>query len=247
MIEPTAYAFVAIAFLLAGFVKGVIGLGLPTVSMGLLALVLAPSKAAALLVVPSLVTNLWQLAAGPSLGALVRRLGPMLACVCLGTWATAGLLANNASGLASAGLGLSLVAYSGLGLFARPLSVPAAWEIWLSPLAGAVTGLITGVTGTFVIPIVPYLQALGLDRNHLIQALGLSFTVSTAALAVALWQLGAFDVSVGTASLLAVAPAAAGMAAGQWLRGRISTDAFRRWFLIGMLLVGMHLVLRGLG
>ncbi len=48
------------AFLLAGFVKGVIGLGLPTVSIGLLGLLMTPAQAAAILVVPSLVTNIWQ-------------------------------------------------------------------------------------------------------------------------------------------------------------------------------------------
>ena len=55
-------------FLLAGLVKGVIGLGLPTIAMGLLAIVLPPAQAAALLVVPSFVTNVWQLAFGPSSG-----------------------------------------------------------------------------------------------------------------------------------------------------------------------------------
>ncbi|MDR6287867.1 putative membrane protein YfcA [Inquilinus ginsengisoli] len=65
---------IALTFLLAGFVKGVLGLGLPTVAMGLLGLAMAPAQAAALLVVPSLVTNLWQLFAGPRFGGLLRRL-----------------------------------------------------------------------------------------------------------------------------------------------------------------------------
>ena len=82
---------ITLTFLLAGFVKGVIGLGLPTVAVGLLGLVMLPAEAAALLVVPSLVTNLWQLFAGPRFGALARRLWPMLVTICLGTWAGAGL------------------------------------------------------------------------------------------------------------------------------------------------------------
>ena len=57
-------AAVAGAYLLAGFVKGVIGMGLPTVSIGLLGLLLTPAQAAAILVVPSLATNIWQFAAG---------------------------------------------------------------------------------------------------------------------------------------------------------------------------------------
>ncbi len=61
--------------MLAGFVKGVLGLGLPTVSMGLLAVAMTPGQAAATLVVPSLATNVWQMVAGPHFRALVKRLG----------------------------------------------------------------------------------------------------------------------------------------------------------------------------
>ena len=73
------------AFLLAGFVKGVIGLGLPTVAIGLLGLLMTPAQAAAILVVPSLVTNIWQFAVGGDLLALVRRMWPMLIGICVGT------------------------------------------------------------------------------------------------------------------------------------------------------------------
>jgi uncharacterized protein len=107
-----------LTFLLAGLVKGVIGLGLPTVAVGLLGLVMAPAQAAALLIVPSLVTNLWQLAAGPRLRPLVRRLCPMMLGICLGTWAGAGLLAGDGTGRATTALGLALAVYGALGLAA---------------------------------------------------------------------------------------------------------------------------------
>ena len=64
-------SLIAAIFLLAGLVKGTIGLGLPTVSMGLLGLLMAPAQAAAMLLVPSLVTNVWQLLAGPRFGFLL--------------------------------------------------------------------------------------------------------------------------------------------------------------------------------
>src|SRR6478609_8084073 len=85
-------AFTGAVFALAGFVKGVIGLGLPTIAMGLLSLQLAPAQAAALLVVPSFVSNVWQLVGHGGLGELLRRLWPMLAGVCAGTWLGAGWL-----------------------------------------------------------------------------------------------------------------------------------------------------------
>ncbi len=71
-------------FLLAGLVKGIVGMGLPTVAMGLLSLALPPAEAAAILIVPSLVTNVWQLLAGPACGALMRRLWSMMAGVVAG-------------------------------------------------------------------------------------------------------------------------------------------------------------------
>ena len=84
------WILIGATFLLAGLVKGVIGMGLPTVAMGLLAIVLPPAEAAAILIVPSLVTNVWQLLAGPSFGALARRLWPMMVGVVVGTIAGAG-------------------------------------------------------------------------------------------------------------------------------------------------------------
>jgi uncharacterized membrane protein YfcA len=237
---------IAATFLLAGFVKGVLGLGLPTVAMGLLGLAMAPAQAAALLVVPSLVTNLWQLFAGPRFGGLLRRLWTMMAGICLGTWAGAGLLTGALAGRAAIGLGAALVLYALVGLAGPRFTVPPRAERWLSPLIGAATGLVTGATGVFVIPAVPYLQALGLEKEDLIQALGLSFTVSTLALAAGLAQGGAFPLATAGTSLLALAPALLGMAAGQWLRLRVRPELFRRWFFLGLLALGLDLALRPL-
>jgi uncharacterized protein len=245
-IQPVPLVVVTLTFLIAGFVKGVIGLGLPTVSMGLLTLVMAPAKAASLLIVPSFVTNVWQLAAGPNFTRLAHRLWPMLAGVVLGTLAGTGLLSGSHAGQAAVALGGLLVLYALLGLTSVRFSVSPAVEWWLSPLVGALTGLITAATGVFVIPAVPYLGSLNLGREDLIQALGLSFTVSTIALALALAAGGAFALGDVGASTLALAPALIGMAAGGALRGRFSARTFRRVFFGGLLVLGAHLASRAL-
>jgi uncharacterized membrane protein YfcA len=245
-IHPLPFTVATLTFLLAGFVKGVIGLGLPTVSMGLLSLVMAPAKAASLLIVPSFVTNVWQLAAGPNFRRLAYRLWPMLAGVVLGTLAGTGLLTGSHAGQAAVALGVLLMLYAVLGLTSVRFSVPPAAERWLGPLIGALTGLVTAATGVFVIPAVPYLGALNLDKEDMIQALGLSFTVSTIALAVALAAGGAFalgDIGVSTAAL---APALLGMVAGGALRGRFSERTFRHVFFGGLLALGAHLASRAL-
>ena len=236
----------ALTFLLAGFVKGVIGLGLPTVAVGLLGLVMAPAQAAALLVVPSLVTNVWQLAAGPRLMPLLRRLWPMMAGIGVGTWAGSGLLAADTGGRATMALGIALLLYAAAGFVSSRLRVPPGAEPWLSPIVGAATGVVTAATGVLVIPAVPYLQALSLDKDDLVQALGLSFTVSTLALAASLAHEGLFQASVAGASLLALAPALLGMALGQRLRRHMHPGRFRLCFFLGLLAVGLHLAIRPL-
>lgn len=244
--SATTIATVTLTFFVAGLVKGVTGMGLPTVAMGVLGTLMPPAGAAALLLVPSFVTNVWQLLAGPSFQALARRLWPMLAGIVAGTVLGASLMTGAHAGLATAGLGAVLMLYAILGLLALPLRVPARLEGWLSPLVGVVTGLVTGGTGVFVVPAVPYLQALSLDRDALVQALGLSFTVSTIALALGLAHGGALQVDALGASLLAVLPALLGMWAGQRLRQRIPPATFRRWFFVCLLLLGLELLLRPL-
>jgi hypothetical protein len=233
------------AFLLAGFVKGVIGLGLPTVSIGLLGLLMTPAQAAAILVVPSLVTNIWQAVVGGGLFALARRLWPMLAGICIGTFMGAALLPHDDNGRATVWLGLALMVYAVFGLVKGHFAVPQRAEIWLGLLMGAATGAITVATGIFVMPGTPYVQSLQFERDKLVQALGLSFTVSTITLALALAHAGQVQTSLAWPSLIALAAALVGMGLGQLIRGKVKAETFRLCFFIGLLLLGGHLALRG--
>ena len=236
---------ITLTFLLAGFVKGVIGLGLPTVAIGLLGIVMAPVQAVALLIVPSLVTNVWQFAIGPSMIGSVRRLWPLMAAVAAGIWigGWAGLLSGDGK-RASIALGFILILYALSGLIKTPLRVPPSAEHWLAPLTGGITGLIASATGVFVLPAGAYLQGLRLTRDEFVQALGLLFTVSTVALAVVVAGVGMFKVATALTSSLAVIPALAGMAIGQSVRGRLSERTFRLCFFFGLFAIGIHLASR---
>ncbi len=246
-VPPTLLLLAFAAFLLAGFVKGFMGLGLPTIATGLLTMMMAPGQAAGLLLVPNFSTNVWQALAGKRLVALLRRFWPMLAGICVGSLPGAGFLASDTSGRATLALGLMLIAYALLSLFSPRLIVPPGAEWWLGPVVGAVTGFVAIITGVFVLPLVPYLQSLGLQRDDLIQALGLAFLTSATALGIALAREGALPLALLGASALALAPATLGVAAGQWVRVRVSPAAFVRIFGIGLLLIGLYLALRSLG
>ncbi|QVQ26526.1 sulfite exporter TauE/SafE family protein [Achromobacter deleyi] len=243
---PALLAATVAVFVLAGVVKGVVGLGLPTISMAMLALVMAPAQAAALLIVPSLITNLWQARPWPTLLQVFRRIAAMQAGICAGTIAGALWLGAPSGQWASVCLGLALVAYAAWGLFGSPPTVPARHEGVLGAAVGAITGVITAATGVFVIPAVPYLQALNLDKDQLIQAMGISFTVSTVALAAGLWLNGGYGASAAGASILMLLPALAGMALGQWLRGKLSARTFKLCFMISLALLGAYQAARGL-
>jgi hypothetical protein len=113
-------------------------------------------------------------------------------------------------------------------------------------VVGLITGVLTGATGVFVVPAVPYLGSLGLERETLIQTLGLSFTVSTVALAAGLAATGQFPAAAVATSALALVPTFAGMFLGQRLRHRIRPEAFRRWFFAWLLVIGAYMLVRAL-
>lgn len=241
---PSWFALAVGVFVLAGVVKGVVGMGLPTVAMGLLALRMPPAEAAALLVMPSLFTNLWQMRPWGLLGPALRRVGTMMVGICLGTGVGAVLLGAPAGAWAGVALGAALMVYATWGLAGAQWSVPARHERWLSPVVGAVTGFITSATGVFVIPAVPYLQALNLQRDELIQTMGLAFTMSTITLGLGLaWNGGYHMGDVGWSALLLI-PAVVGMQLGTWLRSRLSPLWFKRCLMVSLLLLGASMVAR---
>lgn len=237
-------SLITLTFLVAGMVKGVTGMGLPTVAMGLLGLAMPPATAAAMLVIPSFVTNVWQWLTGSAATHLLHRLWPMMVSIVLGTVVGSTLLVRADPSWSGLALGIALVVYAGYALVSPTLSVPTRIEPWLSPIVGLVTGAITGATGVFVMPAVPYLQSLRLDKDELVQALGLSFTVSTVALAAGLLMHGAFRVDQLGLSALAIVPALAGMWLGLMIRARISPQRFRQFFLLFLGLLGLELISR---
>lgn len=231
--------YIAGVFLVAGAVKGITGMGLPTVAVALLSLVMTPVEAAGLLIVPSLFTNLWQLLSGKPVYPLWERLWPMMVGICLGTLAGGLLLQHN--GLAAGTLGLALMVHALMGLCSVHWKVKADSEHWLSPLTGAMTGVLSSATGVFVLPAVPYLQALGLRKEELVQAMGMAFTVATMSLAISLTTQDAWQPAVAGASFAAQLPAAAGMMLGQRVRDRLPPQVFRSCLLCAFLFTGTYL------
>ncbi|MBI3699485.1 MAG: sulfite exporter TauE/SafE family protein [Afipia sp.] len=232
---------IAGVFLLAGFVKGVIGLGLPTVAMGLLATRMAPAQALAIVIVPAIVTNIWQTFVGPYLRDITRRLWPLMVGTVIGILSGAGLMTGPYAPYGTVVLGLLLVIYAIISLAKVSFSVPTRHEKWIGGIVGLVTGVISAATGVQVIPSMPFMQAIGMEKDELVQALGVFFTTATVALAFNLTGAGLLTAATALPGAVAMAGAFAGMYLGQVLRARMDAESFRFWFLIAMMLLGFYL------
>ena len=233
--------FIAAVFTLAGFVKGVVGLGLPTVSMGLLAVTMAPSHALAIVIVPAVVTNIWQTFVGHYLRDIFRRLWPLLIGTAMGIWLNRGSLTGPYAHYIPIALGILLVIYAVMGLTKFAFKVESRNEKWVGGVVGVVTGLISAATGVQVIPSMPFLQAIGMEKDELVQALGVFFTVATLALSVNLTASGLLTASTALPGAIAMGGSFAGMFIGQAVRAKMPAEAFRRAFLIAMIFLGLYL------
>ena len=239
-------ALLIFAFLIGGIVKGVIGTGLPTIALALITATIGIREGMAIILLPSILTNIQQGLLGGHLLCTLKRSWSFLIATFLIIWVGASLLASIDIAFFSGLLGAILLVYSAFGLRAQKLPHPGEAEKWLSPLVGAINGLLTGMTGSSVIPGVLYLQSLDLGRDRLVQTMGLLFLTSSTTLAFALQRNQLLTPALLQLSALSFLPAYCGMLVGIRIRRRISDALFRQLFFIFMLLLGIYIMLRAL-
>jgi uncharacterized membrane protein YfcA len=133
------------------------------------------------------------------------------------------------------------VIYAVMGLTKFGFRVARRDEKWLGGIVGIVTGVMSAATGVQVIPSMPYMQSIGMEKDELVQALGVFVTVATVGLAFSLTSAGLLTAATALPGAVAMICAFAGMFIGQAVRSRMPPEAFRRWFLIGMILLGSYL------
>lgn len=236
----TAFA----VFLFAGFVKGVIGIGLPTIAVALLAATFDLKAGLALIVVPAFTTNVWQAMVGGHFVPIVRRLAVFIVAAVLGIWIGVGVLAGADALLISGFFGIMLCIYSTVALATPQIPPPGSLEPYIAPVMGMISGFVAGLMGSFVVPGSLYLQALGMPRDTFVQAMGIVFLCATLAIGVALVGHGMMPRELGILSAAALVPAFAGMLIGQRVRKRIPEERFRHIFFFGMLALGIYMTLR---
>jgi uncharacterized membrane protein YfcA len=239
-----AALIVAVAMLCGGAVKGVVGLGLPIVAISIMSTFLSVPTALALVIGPTLLSNLWQLLRARYALQGLRRFWPVLVTLAVGLWASASLVVRVSPAALYGILGTIVVVFS-LSAFMNPhLRVPAGAEKWLGAVAGLAGGLIGGVSTVYGPPVTMYLVALHLPKEIFIGAVGLIWFVAALPLTAAYVFYGVLTAELAPWSALACAPALGGFLVGQWIRDRIDQESFRKVLLGFLVLLGLNLIRR---
>ncbi|MCA8908686.1 MAG: sulfite exporter TauE/SafE family protein [Rhodospirillaceae bacterium] len=236
------------AFLLAALVKGTTGLGFSTTAVAPLALALGLPAALPLMIVPSLTSNVIVMVGAGHFRETVRRFWPLYLSALPGIACGLALLTWLDGAVAGACLGVVLAVY-GVWMLARrsvgpPLAPRAARR--LAPLVGLTTGTVNGLTGSQVMPVLPYLLALRLDPDRFVQAINISFSLSSLAMALGLWRIGLLTGDTLAVSVAGLAPVFLGTWLGAKLRRRLAPELFRRIVLTLLIVLGCVLIAKAL-
>ena len=230
-------------YLFAATAKGVTGLGFTTNCLPILALLVGLKDALPLVVIPSIYSNIVVMRQAGRFGETLGRFWPMLLSLlpglALGLWT----LAYIDGRLAGAVLGIMMLVWCAF-TFARPeLSIAERRERPLAPFCGFITGMINGITGSQVMPMVPFLMMLRLERNLFIQAVNCSFTLSSLVMVLGLGILGLFSWEDVLISAIGVCFVTFGLSLGAAIRHRLSETLFRQGILVMLSLMGLGLIL----
>jgi len=246
MTDYLTILIIGITFFLAGGIKGVVGLGLPTISLALLAIMFDLITAIVLTLVPSLVTNVWQALSGTGGKVILQRILPFLIMALIAIWLGAYILSSQNITLLTILLGALLITYSLLSLIGINFTLQSKYKTWAGIVLGTVNGVITGMAGVYIVPSVMYFQAIGLRRDEIVQAMGILFSLSSASMLFAYRHQGLLTMEQAVLSLYALFPALIGMYYGKKIRAYLSETTFKKILFISLLFIGCFIVIKSL-
>ncbi|MBT3306775.1 MAG: sulfite exporter TauE/SafE family protein [Alphaproteobacteria bacterium] len=244
-LEWPLVAILTAALVVGGIVKGVVALGLPMVSIAILLNFFPPLTVLGILVMPIMVTNFWQSARLGSMGQPWRRFWPMIVTGLVFLFIGAEMIVGMDSTLLFGLLGACVAAFSAISL-AHP-NMPALkpqTEKWAGPVAGAMGGLLGGISTIWGPPMTMYFVMLKLPKDAFVRSVGTAWFAFSIPLAIAYWRNGIFSGDVIYLSLYACIPGLIGIRIGEAIRERIDQDTFRKVMLVMLLLIGLNLIRR---
>jgi uncharacterized protein len=227
-----------------GLVKGLVGGGLPSVVVPIMAIVVDPAFAAAVTIMPVAATNLWQAVDGRLFISVLRRFWVFLLAMFLGVALGSQILVGLAPDTAALLIGIAVVALSPIPLAAHRFEISAARESTLNPLAGSVLGIVGGATVIFS-PLLVYFAMLRLEKNMYVATASIAAICSMFPLYLGLGFSNTLTWDAVRFSSILLVPTMAGFLLGRALRGSISQRAFRLILTASLVLLGFGLIIKG--
>ena len=247
-IEAGIWVAAALIGLLAGFVKGAVGFAMPTIMISGLGSILPGELALAILILPTVASNLVQ-AARDGLAeawASAKRFRRYIAVVLVSILLTAQLVAVMPQGLLILIIGALVTLFASLQLAGWRLSVapdrrgPTEWAV------GALAGGMGGVSGVWGPPTVMYLSAIETPKRESVRIQGVIYGLGAITLLLAHIRSGVLDAETAPLSAAMLVPAGRGMLLGFRVQARLDQARFRRATLVVLILTGLNLIRRGL-
>ena len=241
----TVMVLSALALFAGGAVKGLVGIGIPLVSLSLLSLFLPLADAVVLLPVPIIVANVWQSIVTPHFVSAIRRFWPLVLAMLIGTVAGAHVLTALDAASLNLLVGTLVVLFTLSSIMNPELRLPVRFERGVGVVAGAVGGFMGGISALFGPPIILYLTSLRLDRESFVGVISSIYLCSAVGLVIVFGSVGVMSQAQFVESAVASVPLMLGVWAGQRFRGGIREAVFRKLLLVVVLGVGVRLIVLG--
>jgi uncharacterized membrane protein YfcA len=240
-------ALMAAVVLAAGFIKGAIGFGFPSLATPLLSLVVDVKTAVVVLILPNIVMDGIQFARRGAPLATVRRFGTLLLSGGVGIVLGTRVLTLLSPRTATLILGVFVLLFVALSVTGLAPKIPPHWEPWLSPPAGFAAGVIGGVTNSPATALVLYFHGLGLAKHDFISSIAFTFFFYKLVQLGAVTWYGLLPWSLLGVSVALTAVALAGFAVGLRVQDRLDQRSFNRVVLVFLAVLGAWLLVRGRG
>lgn len=239
-------ALLAGVLVVAGFVKGTIGFGLPLVALTVFTHFLPKEWVLAIMVLPVVFSNLFIGFERRLFGPSLRRFWPAILAVGAGIVVGVIWLDRLPPDGFLVVVGLVVIAFVLLEWFKLVWPIPGAHERAVGVGAGLLGGLLGGVSTAFGPPLLLYFTALRLSKDEFIAAIGVVWGFASLFLIAAFHGAGILAGERLVWSVVACLPVGIGLWAGIRLRSRIPQVPFRRLVGLALLVLGANLVRRGL-
>lgn len=243
-LTATDVLILAVAFILGGFIKGIVGLGLPMIAVPLISMVFDPRTAIAAMILPIMGANFIQAKSGGNFGELTLRFRWLLIPMIVGSILGAAVITSVKLDHAAVILGALVAIFAVTTLAGWQPQLPTGVDRTLRPVVGLVSGVIGGMSSFFAPTVAPYLFTLGLDKNTFIRAMGVTFFLGEAPLFIGLALTGFAPPGIWLLSAIGWATVAVCMTLGAKLRQRIPQKHFMTLVGAMLLIIGLNMIRR---